>query len=477
VRVASSIVLLTFFAAFPAVVSAQPVAPPAPFALPSSLTHFLGGVPEGTRTDAAVKITLLDAISRALQHNLGVLLADDALGKSEGTRWRALSELLPNVNGRVSEMRQKLSLEAFGFGAGGVPSFPELPPTVGPFNVFDARVTLTQSVLDVGKLNDLRAEAHNVEAARLTAASARDLVINIAGNTYVAALAASARVDAAKAQQQTAQALFAQAQDLKQGGLIAGIDVLRSEVQLNVETQRVTAAMNDFEKAKLTIARLTGLPLGQAFDLDPNLPDLPMPDMSLDQAADQAYRTRPDYQAAIERVHAAEAARRAAMGEALPSVRVNADYGEIGLTPGDALATYSLSGVVNIPIFQGGRLRGRLLEADAEIRRRRAEADDMKASIYYEVKTAFLDLQASTQQLQVATKARELAAQQLTQARDRFAAGIASNIEVIQAQEAVALAAQQVIAANYGHGLAKGALIRGIGSTEATIRQLLGGGR
>ena len=101
----------------------------------------------------------------------------------------------------------------------------------------------------------------------------------------------------------------------------------------------------------------------------------------------------------------------------------------------------------------------------------------MKAAIYYEVRTAFLDLQATTEQLQVATKARDLAAQQLVQARDRFAAGVASNIEVIQAQEAVAVANEQYISALYGYDLAKGALIRGVGTAEQTLRQYLGGNR
>jgi outer membrane protein TolC len=174
-------------------------------------------------------------------------------------------------------------------------------------------------------------------------------------------------------------------------------------------------------------------------------------------------------------VKAAEAARQAIVGEALPSVRVNADYGEIGLTAASAQATYSIIGAVNIPIFQGGRLQGRLLEADADIRSRRAQAEDMKASIYYEVRDAFLDLQATAQQLETATQARDLAAQQLTQARDRFAAGVASNIEVVQAQEAVALANEQAINAGFGYDLAKGALIRGTGTTEEILRQLTGG--
>jgi outer membrane protein TolC len=459
----------------PPTFSSPPLRPAPQAPLPSGT--FLGGIPTGTSTGAVVTISIVDAIVRALEHNLGVLTADEAVGRAQGARWRALSELLPNVNGRVTETRQEINLAAFGFSGGPGSPFGDIPSIVGPFNVFDARVYLSQSILDFGALNGARAEAHNVEAARLSYRSARDFVIHVAGNLYIQALASSARVDSARTQQQTAQALYNQALDLKQSGVIAGIDVLRAEVQLNAQTQRATIAVNEFEKAKLQLARVIGLPLGQPFALDANLPDLPSSDMSLETAVELAYKSRPDYLAALERVRGAEAERQSVVGSTLPSVRVNADYGAIGLTPADAQGTFAVTGAVNVPIFQGGRTRGRLLEADADLRSRRAEADDLKASIYYEVRGAFLDLEATAQQLSVAGKARDLATQQLTQARDRFAAGIASNIEVVQAQDAVAVASEQFIAAQCCYTLAKGAVVRGVGSSQDALRQLLGGSR
>ncbi len=471
-------------AGFPAGAAAQ--GPPMPASQTptsrSSLTTppasiFLGGVPSGVRTADTISINVVDAIRRALDHNLGVLTAEQEIGRAAGARWRMLSELLPNVNGRVSETREKINLAAFGFGSTIGGPFADIPSIVGPFNVFDARVYLSQSVLDFGAINDARSEAHNLSAARHTYQGARAFVIHVAATLYIQALAASARADAARAQEETARTLYNQAVDLKQGGIVAGIDVLRAEVELNSETQRSTITANDFEKAKLQLARAIGLPVGQAFTLDPNVPDLPKPDLTLDEAVEQAYANRAEYQAALERVRAAEATRQAVIGEALPSVHVNADYGTIGLSVSGAQATYTLVGGVNVPIFQGGKTQGRLLEADADIRQRRTEADDLKAGIYYDVRTAFLDLQATGQQLQVATKARDLAAQQLVQSRDRFAAGVASNIEVVQAQEAVAVANEQYISALYGYDLAKGALIRGIGTGEELLRQYMGGSR
>jgi outer membrane protein TolC len=268
---------------------------------------FLGGIPTGDLSPAALKISVVQAISRALEHNLGVLTAEQNRGKAEGARWRMLSELLPNVNARVSETRQTINLAAFGFGSGPDSGFGNVPSFVGPFNVFDARIFLTQSVLDLSAINNARAEAHNVEASRLMARSARDYVIHVAGNLFVQALAASARADAARAQQETARTLHQQALDLKQSGIIAGIDVLRAEVQLGTQTQRTSNAVNEFEKAKLTLARVIGLPLGQRFELDPDLPNLPVSDISVDAAVSLAYATRPDYKAALERVASADA--------------------------------------------------------------------------------------------------------------------------------------------------------------------------
>ena len=440
--------------------------------LPAQAGPYLGGVPSGQATTENISLTIVDAIKRALEHNLGLLTAEEEVGRARGARWIALSDMLPNLNGRVSELRQKVNLAAFGF-----PLPAGIPSLVGPFNVFDARVYLTQSVFDLAAINNVKAESHNLAAARHSVKSARDLVVLAAASVYLQTLASAARAESARAQTETAQAIFNQATSLKAGGIVAGIEVLRAEVQLGTERQRATAARNDFEKSRLQLARLMGLPIGQPFTLVDELPNVPVPEMTLDAALERAYKDRPDYQAALERVKAAELDRKSIIGEALPSVHVNADYGTLGLglTPSDSKGTFSVTGAVSVPIFEGGRTQGKLLQANADLRDRRAEAEDLKAGIYYDVRTAFLDLQASDEQLQVATRARELSADQLTQSRDRFAAGVASNIEIVQAQEAVAEASEQYISALYSFNVAKALLARGLGVAEEATRQFLGG--
>jgi outer membrane protein TolC len=431
----------------------------------------MGGVPQGQMTTQPVFISIGDAIQRALVHNLGVLEAEERVDRAHGQRWIALSERLPQLRASVLESRRTFNLEAFGF-----PLLPGFPRLIGPFNNFDARVFLSQSLYDRSVMKTSEAESHTVIAARHEYRGARDLVMLVAANLYLEVLASAARVDTARAQRETSQALHTQAQDLRQNGLVAGLDVIRADVRLSSDRQRVTAANNELQKAKLQLARVIGLPVGQEFTLSAQLPlAVPLPDMALPEALEKAYRDRPDYLAVRERVRAAELSLEAEKGARLPAVSLNADYGAIGLQVDSALPTFNITAAVSVPIFDGGRIEGRTIRAQAELKQRRAEAEDTRAEVYYDVRTAFLDLDATGEQLQTATRSRELAAQQLTQSRDRFAAGVASNVEVIQAQEAVTLAEEQYISALYGFNIAKALLARSVGSGPEDVARLLGG--
>jgi outer membrane protein TolC len=428
---------------------------------------FLGSAPAGTATAEPIALSLKDAVNRALQHNLGLLLQEEAVKSAHGARWRALADLLPNVSGGASGARQVINLEAYGF--------PGEPKIIGPFNVFDARVYLSQPVIDLRAAGEARAASANERAEAYGVRSARDLVTLVAVNLYLESVTAASRIEAARAQQATAGALFTQASDMKQSGVVAGIDVLRAQVQVQNQRQRTIRAENDFERSKLQLARAIGLPPGQAFTLTDKIPYAPVADVTVEAAMKTALSSRADYLAAQERVAAAEASRRAAAGSLWPTLHVDADYGAIGQTPATAHATYRMAATVRVPIFEAGRATARRLEAAAELRRRQVELEDFKGRIEYDVRTALLDLRASAQQLEAARTTVTLAGQELDQARDRFAAGVAGNIEVTQAQEAVAAASESYIAALYTNNLAKATLARAVGTAEQSVSAFLGG--
>jgi outer membrane protein TolC len=429
---------------------------------------FLGSAPpQQTASPEPVPLSLKDAVARGLQYNLGLLLQEASVTQARGERWRALEQLLPNLSSSLNDRQTVINLAVFGFKAD--------PSIIGPFNIFDARVALSQPLVDIQAINDYRASALNARAEAQGVKSARDLVVLVAVNLYLEAVTASSRIELAQAQRQTAEALFQQATDLKNSGIVAGVDVLRAQVQVQNQRQREIVATNDFAKAKLQLARAIGLPAGQSFTLTDKMPYAPLPDVNLEDALKRAYESRADFLAARDRLAAAEATRRAASAVRLPTLRLDADYGTIGQTYSDAHPTYTVGATVHVPLFEAGHAQTRRLEADALLQRRRAELEDVRGQVDIQVRSAILDVNAAAQQLEAARTTVDLANQELEQARDRFAAGVASNIEVTQAQESVASASDTYLAALYAHNLAKASLARAVGTAETAIVQYLGG--
>ena len=436
----------------------------------SPLNQIAGSVPTGTVSPQAIPLTLADAIERGLRQNLGVLLSEDEQLTAHGQLLQARSPLLPDLTARVAETAQKVNLAAEGFAkiAG---RFPGFPLVVGPFGYFDARLVFSQSLLNLSSLAGERSARQNAAAVRFSYQDMREAVVLVVGATYLQTIAASGRVDAADAQVQTAQALYNQAVDMRNVGVSAGIDVLRAQVELQSRRQQFIAARNDFAKQKLALARAIGLPLAQDFTLPEKIPyESPAP-VTVEEALQEALKNRPDFQAALSQVRAAELMARAATAEHLPSISIYADYGLIGATPGSSLGTFTTYAALNIPIFVGGHAHADAQVAQAEINRSRQEIDNLRAQIEQDVRDGILDLQAAADQVSVAMSNVDLAQRTLTQARDRFASGATDNIEVVQAQEAVAGANESYISSLYAYNLARVELARATGSAEKGFRQ------
>lgn len=421
---------------------------------------------------AELALSLADAVSRGLAHNLGAVLAEQDARAAAGARTAAVAGLLPSLSGRISEVQQRVNLEAFGF-----PLPQGANPIVGPYTVFDARLSLVQPLFDLTALETARAVDRQAAAATAAARDAREAVVVACATLYLQVAAAASRLDAARAQLRTAEALAARAAALRAAGVVAGIDVLRAEVQLRAQAQRVIACENDLAKQKLWLARAIGLPLDRPFVLADEIPYAALPAMNVDAALKEAMASRSDLESAEASLQAAEAARRAVAGDLLPSVRFTADYGAIGRAVDTAKMTYAVGVGARIPLFQGGRVRGQLAQADARVAQQRARLDDLRVQIELEVRAALLDVAAADERVRVAASAVELADAQLAQAQDRFAAGVANNLEVVQAQEAVATATENHLAARFAYNLAKLALARALGVAERRAVQNLEGAR
>lgn len=430
---------------------------------------FTGSVPSAKITPGPLSISFLDAIDRGLKQNLGLLLSEDNSLSARGEKWKELSNLLPNVNAKFLEAAQQTDLAALGI------RIPGLPRVVGPFNYFDVRGYVTQSVFNWNYIQKERAAAQTLKAAELSYKDARELVVLVTGNAYLQAIAGAARVETAEAQLQTAQTLSDRSSDQLKAGVIPAIDALRARVELHSRQQQLIAARNDFAKQKLALSRIIGLALGQEFILADKAPYDQLVPPPLEEALRRAYASRADYQAAMARARAAELSRRAASAERYPSLDLEGDYGDIGTNPGNSNGTFHVAGTITVPIFQGGRAHADILEAEARLREAKARLEDLRGQIDNDVRTALLDLNAAADQVEVARSSVDLAEQTLTQAQDRFAAGVSDNLEVVQAQESVANAHEAYISSLYSHNLAKVELARALGNAEQGVKQYLKG--
>lgn len=445
--------------------SPAPIA--APVSGPTSQSPFSGSVPQGKATSEVLSISFKDAIDLALKNNLGLLLQTDNTLAARGQKWKELSALLPNLTTKTSENVAQINLATEGIR---IPGFPSI---IGPYSFFDTRAYLTQSLFDWHLLQRERGAAANESAARYSYKDARDLVVLVAGNAYLQSISAAARVETSQAQVQTAQALYDKSVDQQNAGVSPAIDTLRAHVELQTRQQQLIVARNDFAKQKLTLARIIGLPSGQGFALTDQAPYEPAAVVSLEQSLERAYVSRSDYQAALQQARAAEYFRKAASAEYWPSLNLAANYGDAGVRPDSSHGTFEVSGSLTIPIFQGGKVHADVLQAEAAQRQYRSQLESLRGQIDYEVRTALLDLAAAADQVEVARSSVDLANQTLTQARDRFAAGVTDNLEVIQAQESVASANENYISSLYAHNLAKLSLVRAMGYAEEGVRQYL----
>jgi outer membrane protein TolC len=301
-------------------------------------------------------------------------------------------------------------------------------------------------------------------------------VVLAVGYNYLQAIAYASRIESVSAQVNTAQALYNQAADQVNAGTSPAIDGLRAQVELKTRQQQLIQAKNDFAIQKLTLARVIGLAAGQQYELTDKSPYEPFTAMNLNDALQRAYASRSDFMAASATLRAAEYTKKAARAENYPTLSFSGDYGLAGTT--STLTThgvFDVRGTLNFPIFQGGKVQGDELQANAQIEQARQHLENIRGQIDADVRTAFLNLESSAEQVQVAKSNIDLAQQTLDQSRDRFAAGVADTVEVVQAQEQVATANDSYISSLYSYNYAKISLARAVGQAEASVREYFKG--
>jgi outer membrane protein len=263
-----------------------------------------------------------------------------------------------------------------------------------------------------------------------------------------------------------AQALYDQAADLQKEGVGTGIDTLRANVELQNEKQRLIQAQTDRETSLFGLSRLLNLDPRQPIEQADSLSFFDTPQPEVESSMEAALGAREEWKALESQIKAAEYQKKGAQDSRLPTLQFDGNFAYVGTSSNTTLPTYTYQASVNMPLFTGGRIRAEVVRADLEIRKLQEQRDDLRNQIALDVKTSLLNLRSARNEVEVANLGVQLSKEEVDQARDRFKAGVANNIEVIQAQDSLSRANDNQIAALYRFNQARADVARSIGQME-----------
>ena len=410
-----------------------------------------------------LRLTLDQTVALALKQNPTAQIAILTAAQSEQDKNIALAGLLPQANARISDEAQKANILAQ---FGGKTPFPGFPKTIGPYQFFSAGPTVSAPVFDLTLWQRYQEARNTADASKANSLSTREQVILLTVSQYIGTLRAVANVQASQSRVDLAQALYDQAADLQKEGVGTGIDTLRANVELQNEKQRLLEAQNDRETLLYGLSRLLNLDPRQKIELSDalNFSDTPQPEV--EASIEAALADRQEWKALNSQIKAAQDEKKAARDSRLPSVRFDGTFAYVGTSGNTTLPTYTYEGSVNLPLFTAGRIRAEVVREDLEIRKLDEQRADLRNQIALDVKTALLNLDSARSEVQVANLGVQLSKEEVDQARDRFKAGVANNIEVIQAQDSLSRANDNQIAALYRFNQARADYARSIGQME-----------
>ena len=415
-----------------------------------------------------LKLTLEQSVGLALKQNTTAQIAQIVAKQSVEQKNISRADLLPQANLNVGEQWQRLNLAAE-FGGGGFPGLPagfNFPGHIGPFSLFSAGVGFNGQIFDLTLFRRYQAQRSAADASRFDSQSSREQVVLLVVSQYIGTLRATADVQASRSRVDLAQALYDQAADLQKEGVGTGIDTLRANVELQNEKQRLIEAEAQRETNLFGLSRLLNLDPRQQIDLADSLSFFETPQPELEPSIEEGLASRPEWKSLAEQFKSANYDKKASSESRLPSAHYSGNWTQLGVSPTTVIPTYNYSGSVTMPIFTGGRIHAEIARANLEIQKIEQQQQDLRNQIALEVKTALINLGSARNEVQVANSGVQLSKEEVDQARDRFKAGVANNIEVIQAQDSLARANDNQITALYRFNQARADLARSIGQME-----------
>src|SRR5258706_7447301 len=400
-----------------------------------------------------------------------VALAEESIKQAEAKQAESRAALLPDFESSINDHRQTVNLQAFGLQFDIPFTGFAFPSIVGPFNIFDARATASQSVFDFSLLRRYQASRVSAAAVKSDFDATRNQVTDQVAHAYVVALRTSAAVETEQADVDLSEALLKLAQQQKEAGTGTGIEVTRAQVQLANDRQRLLAAENDRHRAVLNLLKAMGLKLDVNVELTDKLSFHAADVGTLEDALAAARKMRAELKAQKERTESARLSYGAVKAERLPSVGASADYGTIGTSVPNSQATYTYGVSVKVPLYDGGRRDARRSESLSQYRQERIRTHDLEDQVDLEVRLAYDTIQSAAAQVQAAQEGLQLADNEVAQARRRYQAGVSNSIEVTDAQTRLVRARDNQIAALYIYNVARIDLATATGTIREFVNQ------
>ena len=409
-----------------------------------------------------LRLTLREAVALALRQNPEVQISNLNVAQGEENRKITRAGLLPQVSISTSESVTRRNLEAF-VGR----RLPGLPQHAGPFTIFEAGPAFSMPVFDLTLWRRVQAARESVKGIEAEELTVREQTTLLVASQYLAGLRAAAEVRAAESRVTLAQELHQQATEIQKEGIGTGIDTLRANVQLQNEKQGLIVARMRMKTTLHGLVRLLNLDPLLSVELADEMIYFETPEFQVQPSLDRALETRPEMKALKSREMASNLEKKAASASRLPKVHLQGAWAYQGLSAATSIPSYQYQAILEVPLFTGGRIRAETARADMELKKIAQQARDLQNQIALEVKTAIDQLDSARHEVEVANLGVKLAEEEVNQARERFQAGVASNIEVTTAQDALARASDNQIGALYRYNQARADLAHAMGETEA----------
>jgi outer membrane protein len=410
-------------------------------------------------SNRSLQLTLKEAVQLALKQNPQRIIARLLVSESDRNSQIARAALLPQAN-----MAASGSVNQYNF-----QSIERSKPRTdaGPFQVVEAGPTFSQTLLNLPQIREYQIGREGTRQARADEQTTRETVVTAVVDQYLLVLRALATRDAANARVVLAQRLYEQATELQKTGIGLNIDTVRANVELQNERQNLIDAETLSHTTKYGLAQLLDLPRDQDLEVTDRLDFYEIPVIEKEALLNQALSSRPEIRSLNSQQRIAKLTTDSAREQRLPQLDFSGFWYYQGSRFDNGIPAYTYEVSLQFPLFTSGRIRAEEAHAKLEEQHVAETRRQLEAQIVNDVKSAFDQLAAARNSVDVANLGYQLAQEEVAQAQRRFQAGVTTNVEVVTAQDALARASDNQIGALYQFNLSRAALARATGQIEA----------